>query len=760
MEEQCYPVLCWQVDAKNIAGLLLGSERQIVETSAARIKKVFQDYIVHCINHDDYYPEPEIANAKIRTTTFDIRLAYRESRGTYPTEAPMHVNIVAIYGNNEEEGYAKCYLPFLEEEFYYYDAAQLNALIEHFTHDKLDGLAPETAHRYLTMMQQCWLEEVRVKNKDNPRIVHVDPLEKAATEQLRGYAEALPYTRMMRKKKKTFPEAAWEQTQLINDLYQKIVEDKANIILVGEPGTGKTVVLIETIRRIHQKTRKDKNSLTFWRTTAQRLIANARYLGEWQEECEKIVAMLSQVNGVLLIQDLMNLVMIGGEGAEDSVAAFLLPMIQQGNLHLIGEVNPQQAEAMRQLLPGFMEYFQIVTLQEMGHKRVNKVMDYFANYCQQNFLITISRPALDLTLCLLNRYVKYERFPGKAVQFLTDCVTDVWQQGEAGQQRTIDKTEIIDRFIKKTGLPEIIIRDELALTQPALYAFFSRRIIAQDTAIRHLSSIIFTYKAGLNDPYKPIATLMFSGPTGVGKTACAKTLAEYFFSSGQKQQPLFRIDMSEFQYPQQISRLIGSDANNPSKLIQHVRERPFSVILLDEIEKADSSVFDILLTVLDEGLFVDAFGRVTDFRNTIIIMTSNLGVTSKQSIGFSQDPNNHYEADIRKFFRPEFFNRIDQVIQFQPLSQATTKQIAIKELQELNQREGIVKRKLTLTFTDALIDYIASVGFSPNYGARPLQRAIEKYVVGALSVVLVDHAGVEEGKVVVGYQEGKVVFSY
>jgi ATP-dependent Clp protease ATP-binding subunit ClpC len=230
---------------------------------------------------------------------------------------------------------------------------------------------------------------------------------------------------------------------------------------------------------------------------------------------------------------------------------------------------------------------------------------------------------------------------------------------------------------------------------------------------------------------------LFAGPTGVGKTAVAKTLAEYFFANGQTHDPLIRIDMSEFQHPGHIGKLIGSDNNRPGKLIQHVRNKPFSVVLLDEIEKAHDSIFDNFLSMLDEGFITDRFGRTTDFRNTIIIMTTNLGVKQNRGIGFANINKSEVSlGDIKNYFRPEFFNRIDQVLIFNGLDQKAIEQIAVRELQHLTRRPGILQRGISLRFTNALVQHVCAVGFSMEYGARPLQRAIERIVIPPLTEFL------------------------
>ena len=212
--------------------------------------------------------------------------------------------------------------------------------------------------------------------------------------------------------------------------------------------------------------------------------------------------------------------------------------------------------------------------------------------------------------------------------------------------------------------------------------------------------------------------------------------------------------MSEYQHPGQITRFIGS-GRGTGELIKEIRERPFSVLLLDEIEKADPSIFDALLSVLDEGILVDAYGRTTNFRNAIIIMTSNLGAGNKRSISFkntTSDEDNYLSA-IEKHFRPEFVNRIDGMVIFHPLSEEDVRKITLKELEELKQREGFVKKHLNIHFTDRVVDHLVKIGFDERYGARPLQRAIEQHLVSPIAHWLLEHNTIDNTTLLIDYKQ-------
>jgi ATP-dependent Clp protease ATP-binding subunit ClpA len=291
------------------------------------------------------------------------------------------------------------------------------------------------------------------------------------------------------------------------------------------------------------------------------------------------------------------------------------------------------------------------------------------------------------------------------------------------------------------------LRDSWPLTRAEVVTDFRKSIIGQEPPIEEAASLVITFKAGLNDPHRPIGVLLFCGPTGVGKTELARAIARYFFGHGEKADRLIRLDMSEFTGPGAGDRLLTRADGHPSALIRGIREQPFSVVLLDEIEKADPIVFDVLMGVFDEGRLTDRFGRTAIFRSAIIIMTSNLGSDQPSSFGFGVEGKAPYEIHAMDFFRPEFFNRIDAVVSFDPLSAESIHAIARKELADIAAREGLVKSNIHLTWTDAVVAHLAQVGFDRRYGARPLQRTIERSVISPLSRYLLANSGLANATV-------------
>ena len=752
MDKIDYPLLYFEFQEGAVLGILVGTELEAMDKDLRSLKSALLDHLQKQYKKYDDYPLMDIMEPRLRMVEASIRPAYRDRTGSYPLSSTLKVSVPAVFGETEQ-GYFECYLPLFAESFYYYDARQFDALVQHVVVTLLNRFSPEKIYR-LQMLPRPSLDVVPLKvNYD--RDLYWSGIEyKREYKVLNRLAERVPQKKNIRRSMSALPEAAWEQEGKVTEVADKLISTRSNVLAVGRPGTGKSAVLRQAIKKITARSRKQQLGYTFWRILPQRITASSKYLGEWEELCELLVEELNLANGILWVEDVVRLLQIGGEGPEDSVAAFLLSFLQQGKLQMVGEATPQELESMRRLLPGFAEAFQVVLIEELDEKKVISVLDKFAEYSEKSLQMPIAKEALQLSYRLLLRYYPYESFPGKGIKFLGQCVSE----GQLRRAEKVTKKAVFDNFIRQTGLPEFFLRDDLLLDIEELQGYFNQRIIGQPDAVSKLCSLVKVYKAGLNNPYKPINTLLFAGPTGVGKTASAKALADYFFGKGQRKSPLVRIDMSEFQYPGQIVRLIGAD-REPGQLVKDIRERPFSVLLLDEVEKADPSIFDALLGLMDEGVLVDAYGRETNFRNTIVIMTSNLGASGQKSIGFGQkeDEDAVYLSAITRHFRPEFVNRLDSVVVFGSLNQEDIRAITRKELDELSQREGFAKRQIDIQFSEKVVSYIASIGFDVRYGARPLQRAVEQSLMTPIANWLLQHPKSENCRLQVDYQDRLVI---
>lgn len=749
-----YPLLYFKLNDEAILGVLVGTEHQVLQSDLKSVKNVLTGYLKQQYKKEGEYYDTGILEPQLTTVHVKIRPTYRDRNSFYPAAHHLNVPVPTIFGKNNRGSYI-CYLPLFNIEFHYYDESQFRPLVTHFTNNYLNQKTPQEIYRYL-LYNEPKLSTISLRIHPGDDFNWNWFKFKRELKQLKRLTEPYPTEKTQKQQLTTFPEAAWELEEQVTDLMDKLINFKANVLLVGEHGVGKSAVLRQAIRKIKQQQKGEKNGKTFWRVMAQRLTATARYFGEWQGNVETLIEELQEVNGVLWVEDIVRLLQMGGEGAEDSVAAFLVGFLAQKKLQMVSEVTERELDSLRRLLSGFAEHFQVIKIEELSEEKTRSVLRQFAGFAAGGKLqVQIDEDSLQLAYQLLKRYHPYESFPGKGLKFLGQVVSNVRQKGK----KEVRTTDVIQSFVEQTGLPELFLNDDILLNTKELRTYFADRIIGQPTVIEQLTDVVKIFKAGLNNPEKPITTMLFAGPTGVGKTASARALADYFFGKGQKSKPLIRIDMSEYQYAGQLYRFIGG-GREVGELVKKVREQPFSVLLLDEIEKAHASIFDALLTVLDEGLMVDNFGRETNFRNVIIIMTSNLGATNRNAPNFkdSTTAGDRYRSAIERHFRPEYVNRIDQVVYFNALSKEDIIKITRKELSDFNEREGLKKRGITFKYSEKLVHHLAQLGYDERYGARMLQRAVDDELMRFLSSYLLKHPKLENkvlkldysGKIVVG----------
>ncbi|WNG17607.1 AAA family ATPase [Cystobacter fuscus] len=507
-----------------------------------------------------------------------------------------------------------------------------------------------------------------------------------------------------------------------------------SLLLVGGTGTGKTSHVSMLARRIAERRREDKTVRLpdIWRTSAERIVAGMVYLGMWQERCLKLIDALSHEENYLFVDRLTSLLAPQPDGS--SIGDLLLPAAMSGEISLIAECTEAELERCQRRFPEALRPFRILRIESPPASRMPEFMLRYQSVRRSR--VSIHPVGLRQLVAHLDTFQRDSLFPGKAFRFLD------WleQQGERGQSRTLYPRDASEAYARYSGLPLQLISDEVPAERHALAAQLQKGVIGQERACGLAAGVLARFKAGLNDPDKPVGTLLFAGPTGVGKTELSKQLARTLFGDEQR---MIRLDMSEYMLPGSAQRLMEVGPGITS-LAERVRQQPLSLVLFDELEKAHPEVFDLLLGILGEGRLTDGLGRLVDFRMTVVCMTSNLGVAHSEPAGFGAERGaEDFTRAIRQAFRPELFNRIDHIIPFRRLTEADVLRIVDLELEKAASRAGLLRRGLKLVVEPDARAWLARHGYEPLLGARPLKRLIEAKVMAPIAVRLAAHPELE-----------------
>lgn len=510
--------------------------------------------------------------------------------------------------------------------------------------------------------------------------------------------------------------SAFEVSNLVDRLAEVLSGDRGrSVLLVGPSGVGKTAV-------VHELVSEQRLGRTpVWSTSGARIVGGASGFGMWQERCQKLVREVSTAGVVLHVESLVELIGVGRSVRdEQGVAAFLRPWIERGDLQVITECAPEQLAVIEREEPQLLAALHRIEIAAPDREETCAILRAAGRV---DWPTPITGAAVEAIDRLHRRFATYSALPGRPLRFLKNLLAD-------RADEVVTEKDVVAAFAAETGLPLFLLDGDEPLRLDETREFFSQRVMGQPQAVNLVVDVLATVKAGLSPPGRPISSMLFIGPTGVGKTETAKALAEFMYRSPAR---MIRIDMSEYVDVLAVDRLIGGSFAAEGLLTAKIREQPFSVVLLDEFEKAHPSFFDLLLQVLGEGRLTDGAGRVADFANAIVVMTSNLGVDSfgRASPGFRptddrlQQSEQHFTNRVREFVRPELFNRIDRIVPFAPLDRPTIQAIARRELDKVQSRDGIRHRRLVLDVDPAVVDFLADRGYEPRYGARPLQRAID-----------------------------------
>lgn len=522
-----------------------------------------------------------------------------------------------------------------------------------------------------------------------------------------------------------------ELAQLANVLKGKF---NKSVIIVGKSGVGKTALVWEMVRQAKKYGIKSN----FYETTASTMIKELTQETGWQDNLVYLCRELSNEGDFLFIRNLLELFEVGQyEGNSVSMAEYLRTFVGRGEVTVISECTDEEFAKIELKSPNFLSLFQIIRLEEPREnleKIIVKKVKQIANISK----VVIDDEAIAETIRLNRRYTPYSGFPGKPIRFLESIILN--KNKKQTKKITINRSVAIQYFCEETGMPEFMVNPEKPMDLNQIKDFFGSNIFGQTKAIDSVTNLLASVKTALTRQGKPIASFLFVGPTGVGKTEMAKVLADFMFGSREK---MIRFDMSEFSSHQAVMRLTGMSYFEDGLLTSAVKREPFCVLLFDEIEKASPTFYDLLLQLLSEGRLTDSQGKLVNFCSTIIIMTSNIGASNMQTnkIGWTKDidisaVNDHFLSAVQKHFRPELFNRIDEVIPFQPLTKEDIRYIVNREIKIFKTREGIRYRKMDFYLEEEVFDFLGTAGYDPQYGARKLQRIVRETLIIPLAIKL------------------------
>ncbi|SEF87713.1 ATP-dependent Clp protease ATP-binding subunit [Lachnospira multipara] len=606
---------------------------------------------------------------------------------------------------------------------------------------------------------------------------------------------------------------------------------KNNPCLIGEPGVGKTAIVEGLAARIVEgnvpETIKDKRLLTL---DLSGMVAGSKYRGEFEERIKRVIAEVKADGNVLLFLDELHTI-IGAGGAEGAIDAsnILKPSLARGEIQLIGATTLEEYRKHIEKDAALERRFQPVKVEEPSEEEACKILEGLRPKYEEHHKVTITDAAVTAAVKLSSRYLNDRFLPDKAIDLIDEAssktrldayvmpkdikkleteikelsikkeeaikseayeeasqikksqkrkkdklekLTKQWQEDLKANELVVDEEEIAQVVASQTKIPVSKIAEAESEKLMKLEETLHNRVIGQDEAVKAISKAIRRGRVGLKDPNRPIGSFLFLGPTGVGKTELSKALAETMFGT---ENSLIRVDMSEYMEKHTVSKLIGSPPgyvgyDEGGQLSEKVRRNPYSVILFDEIEKAHPDVFNVLLQVLDDGHITDSTGRMVDFKNTIIIMTSNAGaenIVEPKNLGFNSGTTKEEDHDrmkgkvmdeVKRLFRPEFLNRIDDIIVFHMLQKEQIGEIVDILINSLNKRI-MEQMKLSIELDDEARKWLANKGYDQKYGARPLRRTIQNEIEDELAERILEGKISYGNKVKVTVKEDKLNFS-
>ena len=605
---------------------------------------------------------------------------------------------------------------------------------------------------------------------------------------------------------------------------------KNNPLLIGEPGVGKTAIAEGLAQLIVADQVPDIiRNMRIVTLDVSALVAGSKYRGEFEERLKKCIKEVGQAGDIILFIDELH-TLIGAGAAEGSIdaAAILKPPLSRGEIQIIGATTLDEYRKHLEKDSAFERRFQTVMVKEPSEEQAVRILEGLRDRYEAHHHVHFTDDALRAAVSLSDRYIQDRFLPDKAIDVLDEAgarmrirnmvlpeevqkIADelrtvrtqkddaiakqdfkradilhekevelvakrdearkAWEEKNSNTINEVAVEDVADVVSMTTGVPVSNLTEAETEKLLRMEQVLHERVIGQDEAVTALSKAIRRSRSGLKDPKRPGGSFIFLGPSGVGKTELSKALAEFLFNS---EDALISFDMSEYMEKHSVSRLVGSPPgyvgyDEGGQLTTAVRQRPYSVVLFDEIEKAHPDVFNILLQILEEGRLTDSQGRVVDFRNTVIIMTSNVGareITATTPLGFTSSANGGMDdkemkqrvmGEVKKLFRPEFLNRIDEIIVFKSLTEEEI--VKIVDLMIADLRERLIEQNMTINLTPEASRFVAKEGTDLSFGARPLRRAIQRLIEDPLSEQLLEGRWSSGSVIDVDVEDGKLVFN-
>lgn len=605
---------------------------------------------------------------------------------------------------------------------------------------------------------------------------------------------------------------------------------KNNPLILGEPGVGKTAVVEGLAQLIVSGQVPDilRNKRIFTLDVSS-LVAGSKYRGEFEERLKKCVKEVTEEGDIILFIDELH-TLIGAGSAEGSIdaAAILKPPLSRGEIQVIGATTLDEYRKHIEKDAALERRFQPLTIAEPNEEQSMRIMQGLRDRYEAHHHVKFTDDALRAAVSLSDRYIQDRFLPDKAIDVMDEAGARMrirnmttppelremddqlrsvkakkdeaianqdfeeaaklrdeesklrearataeakWEAESDRQVQKVSAEDIADVISMTTGVPVSDLTEAETDKLLRMESVLHNRIVGQEEAVTAVSKAIRRSRSGLKDPKRPAGSFIFLGPSGVGKTELSKALAEFLFNT---EDALISFDMSEYMEKHTVSRLVGSPPgyvgyDEGGQLTKAVRQRPYSVVLFDEIEKAHPDVFNILLQILEEGRLTDGQGRVVDFRNTVIIMTSNVGardIAQSAPLGFSSDAStglsdkeikSRVMSELKKLFRPEFLNRIDEVIVFKSLTKDEIAEIVKLMVGDL--RERLIEQNMTINLTDAACRFVAEQGTDTTFGARPLRRAIQRLLEDPISEQVLEGTWTSGSVIDVDLKDGELVFT-